>query len=357
MIRSVESLGISVLRLVHEEAIKERTARVTAEVPLEVATYLMNEKRNALIEVESRCGVNIMLVPNAYLDTPYFKIERIREDQLPEHPKASYAAAEAKETPPPMPTVAPRPAAPPAVSALRPASPPPKAQRRTGLFGRFLAALGLAPGKIRTEKSAKPGDSRQSTRSSQGRRTARKPEGRQPTAGRRSHGGRRTDGQQRRRDKARSSPRARPTATGTVTETGEPRTSDAPQRAQRADSTSGGENGRVSRPRTRRGRRGGRRRRGRGGSSGPGPGAGPQARREQPETPESDGLRRAPDAPPPAPEINDQPLTRPPATQEAAKTADAEALTTPRLAALYEREQTAATEEGVTEAGAEDREG
>lgn len=90
-IRSIESLGILVLRLIHEESVKEKTAAVRVEVPLDVLTYLVNEKRPALSELENKWGGHVLLVPNPNLETPFFHIERIREDQLSEVNNSSYS--------------------------------------------------------------------------------------------------------------------------------------------------------------------------------------------------------------------------------------------------------------------------
>jgi ribonuclease E len=86
-IRSVESLALALLRLIGEEARKDRTVKVIAQLPVEVATYLMNEKREWLNNIESKSNVQIVLVPNKYLETPAYEIRRVRDDEnsLPEN--------------------------------------------------------------------------------------------------------------------------------------------------------------------------------------------------------------------------------------------------------------------------------
>ncbi len=81
-IRSVESLALSILRLIEEEAMKERTGRVIAQVPVDVGTFLLNEKRLNVREIEARCRVHIAIVPNSTLHTPNFEIKRVRADHL-----------------------------------------------------------------------------------------------------------------------------------------------------------------------------------------------------------------------------------------------------------------------------------
>jgi ribonuclease E len=80
-IRSVESMALAILRLIGEEVRKDRTARVVAEVPVEVATYLVNEKRTWLRTLEDRSGTEIVLVPNMHIETPAYQIRRVRDDE------------------------------------------------------------------------------------------------------------------------------------------------------------------------------------------------------------------------------------------------------------------------------------
>ena len=91
-IRSVESLALSILRLIGEDARKERTARIIVQVPVDVATYLMNEKRDWLRDTEDKTKVTIVLVPNPHIQTPEYSFRRVREDEaaLPEHNQVSY---------------------------------------------------------------------------------------------------------------------------------------------------------------------------------------------------------------------------------------------------------------------------
>ncbi|RMG27392.1 MAG: ribonuclease E [Gammaproteobacteria bacterium] len=84
-IRGVESLALAVLRIVQENAMKEKTARVVARVPVDVGTFLLNEKRALLHEIEQRHGVTVLLIPSPALETPTFEVERLRVDEVPEH--------------------------------------------------------------------------------------------------------------------------------------------------------------------------------------------------------------------------------------------------------------------------------
>jgi len=79
-IRATKSLALSVLRLVEEEANKDRSAQVRAVVPVEVAAYLLNEKRNAIIEIEQRNRLHVVIIPNPHMETPHFDVQRLRDD-------------------------------------------------------------------------------------------------------------------------------------------------------------------------------------------------------------------------------------------------------------------------------------
>lgn len=83
-IRSSESLALSILRLIEEEAIKDNTIQVQAQVPVPVATYLLNEKRSAVNKIEERHNVKAVIIPNHHLDTPHFEVIRVRDDEVPE---------------------------------------------------------------------------------------------------------------------------------------------------------------------------------------------------------------------------------------------------------------------------------
>ncbi|MCC7327611.1 MAG: Rne/Rng family ribonuclease [Burkholderiales bacterium] len=81
-IRGTESTALHILRIVQEEAMKDNTAQVVAQVPVDVATFLLNEKRNDVLTIETRFKVNVLLVPNRHLETPNYSIERLRHEDL-----------------------------------------------------------------------------------------------------------------------------------------------------------------------------------------------------------------------------------------------------------------------------------
>ncbi|VXC39048.1 fused ribonucleaseE: endoribonuclease; RNA-binding protein; RNA degradosome binding protein [Pseudomonas sp. 8AS] len=80
IIRDVESLSLAILRLIEEEALKDRTAEVRAQVPIPVAAFLLNEKRNSITKIELRTRARIIILPNDHLETPHFEVQRLRDD-------------------------------------------------------------------------------------------------------------------------------------------------------------------------------------------------------------------------------------------------------------------------------------
>lgn len=98
-IRGVKSLALSVLRILEEEAMKDLTAKVIALLPVDTATFLLNEKREAVAEIEQRLDVQIIIAPDPSKETPQYSVERIRmSDAEAEAKKNSYDLPE-KETP------------------------------------------------------------------------------------------------------------------------------------------------------------------------------------------------------------------------------------------------------------------
>ncbi len=149
-IRSVESLGLSVLRLIEEEAMKENTVKVIAQLPVDTATFLLNEKRQAVERIEDRHEVEIVLIPAPALATPQYKLQRIRQNEAEndEYKRASYKlaaeieGAEAEAVKPEKP----RPAESPAVKPVIPEKPVPVVDRGLatggqGFFKRWMEHL------------------------------------------------------------------------------------------------------------------------------------------------------------------------------------------------------------------------
>ncbi len=101
-IRGTESTALHVLRIIQEEAMKENTGAVHAQVPVDVASFLLNEKRGEIQKLEGRLKVNIVLVPNAHLETPHYNVQRLRHEELNqmEHVPASYELVQKPEEQP-----------------------------------------------------------------------------------------------------------------------------------------------------------------------------------------------------------------------------------------------------------------
>ena len=94
-IRTVESLSLSLVRIIEEEALKAGTARVDIQVPVDVATYILNEKRQVILDTERQTGVHVLIVANPTLETPQYKVERVRKSDHDENDDtASYQRAD-----------------------------------------------------------------------------------------------------------------------------------------------------------------------------------------------------------------------------------------------------------------------
>jgi len=153
VVRDAESSALHVLRLLQEEAMKEGTASLHAQVPVDVATFLLNEKRNDIAKLESRLKVNLVLIPNKNLETPHHHIERLRHDdprledtkssfELVSQPEAPVTwspnkAQEAKARPEAL-VKGITPSQPAPVSAPAPAAPVKAAPQSAGLFQRLM---------------------------------------------------------------------------------------------------------------------------------------------------------------------------------------------------------------------------
>ncbi|MGH8131169.1 MAG: Rne/Rng family ribonuclease, partial [Steroidobacteraceae bacterium] len=165
-IRSVESMALAVLRLIGEEVRKERTTRVVAQLPVDVSTFLINEKREWLHRLESQRETEIVLVPDPNMQTPNYSIRRVRDDEmaLAENALTSYQMAgrasielDFQSPADKRPVAAPAAVQPiaPAAPAPAPAVPVVREDRGPGLWSRMMAILrgGDRPSKGAIESS------------------------------------------------------------------------------------------------------------------------------------------------------------------------------------------------------------
>ncbi len=216
-IRSVESMSLSALRLVEEQALKENTGQVLVQVPTVVANFLLNEKRKSVVEIEARHNVPVVIVADEKLETPHFEISRIRAADVADETKPSYERVTARvvETPNLIATAAIEPERP-AVSRVVPAGPAPvrepsavspaaaDAKPGTGFFASVMrwfrksapvAATATPPVKSRdTNRAAQSPKEREHRRNQRGERNA---------------GQRQRPDQQQRRENTRSNQPAR----------------------------------------------------------------------------------------------------------------------------------------------------
>jgi len=215
-IRSVESLALSILRLIEEEVMKDYTGQIVVQAPNDVVNFLHNEKRAALADVESRHKVPIMMLANSHLVTPHFEIHRVRTTDVSEEPsykridqpEAQLIANERSQA-----NVVAIPA--PAVTRLVPDRPAPgrTEEKAPGLFARLANALFSGskeeekPKPATPRKTAKKSGSRGSSQQSRqrGAQSSQQQTRKKRTSKKRTAKTTKTSGQQRRTSKKRTS--------------------------------------------------------------------------------------------------------------------------------------------------------
>ena len=194
-VRDTESSALQILRIIQEEAMKDNTAAVHAQVPVEVASFLLNEKRTEIAKIEVQQRISVLLVPNKTLETPNYKLERLKHDD-PRLDKvdASYKMAEEFEDPTavtrrsqeptnkqtpvikgvlpdaPAPVVEPKPVA--APKPTKPQAKPVHEPASKGFFGWLKNLFGGADAQPKTENK-KPGDKKDDKRDGRGNRGGR----------------------------------------------------------------------------------------------------------------------------------------------------------------------------------------
>ncbi len=97
-IRNVESLALSILRIIEEEALKEKTTEIIAQLPIDVATFLLNEKRAAISAIEKRQETHVLLIPNPTMSTPHYEIRRVKGSEETATKQNSYKLMQKPET-------------------------------------------------------------------------------------------------------------------------------------------------------------------------------------------------------------------------------------------------------------------
>ena len=266
-VRGPESLALSILRIVEEDAMKDMTDRIIARLPIEVATFLLNEKREDVVDIEKRTGTGIILVPDPSMQLPSYEVERVRtEDGRSESgPEASYELTSDVDSTPPFATEAPSPPDEPAVKVAPPPVPnPPRtdAPKTQGMLSRMWSRLFGSE----QEPKSKPKPAKRPVRGGTGhggRRNLRETSSRDGTQSRRRSGG--TSRRDANRGGNGDSRRRRDTRTAVP----KPSTADAEPRvpdSEASDRAAGESQPRSGRRGSRRGRRGGARARNRDGA-------------------------------------------------------------------------------------------
>ncbi|VAW66216.1 Ribonuclease E [hydrothermal vent metagenome] len=190
-IRNIESLSLSLLRIAEEESLKEHTGRVIIQVPVEVSTFIFNEKRKDLIEIEKRTGVEISFIANKSMVTPHYEVSRLRASESAGHEgEASYKLADVDDQVyvPNRNVSSEVEAEKPAVRSITPSQPAPvvekKAEEEPGLLSRFIKSL---------FGDDQPGEAEKKNTQGQQKNGGRQTTDRQNDRGRGRSGGRRND--------------------------------------------------------------------------------------------------------------------------------------------------------------------
>jgi ribonuclease E len=157
-VRTIESLTLSLLRAIEKEALKKSTQQIRVEIPVDMATYLINEKRPAIQQIEQRYKINLVLIPNPYWQSPQFKITGLgRNINLQANENASYQILDKSCAESPLPYSAPtiKTIETPAVKSLSFAINKNKTKTQLGLLSRLLGML-KDLGKTKVELNKKP---------------------------------------------------------------------------------------------------------------------------------------------------------------------------------------------------------
>jgi ribonuclease E len=188
-IRTVESSALAILRIIEEDAMKEGTGKLIVQLPVNVATFLLNEKRQAVNAIEKRHNMNVVLIPNVAMVTPHYDVQRMRRDEAvsEEDVKPSYEMVTAvEETSEKMAPVEKTAAEQPAVKGVMPYAPTPPPVMRTaaqksdkvGFIRQLWMGLFSAPTSVQTEEHKEPAQ-REITRSPSPARTSEQSQARQ----------------------------------------------------------------------------------------------------------------------------------------------------------------------------------
>lgn len=157
-IRGVESLALAIIRMIEEDAVKPNTAQIQVQLPIDIATFVINEKREALATIEKQRHVQIVVIPNPHMESPRYRIKRLSEDDLTGSGKSrpSYHLMETHETEPATKkTYLTKAEEKPAVRSILPSEPAPSTRKSSsGLIKRILSSLfGNEEDKLETKPS------------------------------------------------------------------------------------------------------------------------------------------------------------------------------------------------------------
>ena len=170
-IRGVQSSALQILRMIQEEAMKENTAAVHIHLPVETATFLLNEKRMEISAIESRVGTPVIILPTSELETPHYHIRRLKIDEyekeadVPSYEIEIVEAEEEEEMAPPGAPTPEKPVIGPFSHAVAAPTPAPKKAPEGGFLKRILG--GLFAKEAATKENTKPASAPQTARPQQ----------------------------------------------------------------------------------------------------------------------------------------------------------------------------------------------
>ena len=239
-IRNIESLSLSLLRIAEEESLKEHTGRVIIQVPVEVSTFIFNEKRKDLVEIEARTGVEVSFIANQSMETPHYDVTRVRVSEAREYEdKTSYGMAETDDEVyiPNRDSANEVEAEQPAVRSITPAQPAPtvekKVEKAPGFLTRIIKALSGGEEAQETSKPSSRPNQRNDRNNNDKNSDARRGRGRGRGRRNDARGDKRNENQAKGRDNTQKDSGARDTS-GRDAKAKDPKARDAKARDQKS---------------------------------------------------------------------------------------------------------------------------
>jgi ribonuclease E len=143
-IRSIESLSLSIIRMIEDDAVKANTGQIQAQLPIDISTFILNEKREMVTDIEKRHSVEVLIIPNSNLESPHYHIKRLTHSELPKsgiHKPSHLLVEKADTNTLYQKTEDAHLEQKPAVSHMLPSEPAPSQRANTGIIKRLISSL------------------------------------------------------------------------------------------------------------------------------------------------------------------------------------------------------------------------